>query len=73
VTIRRVASMRSTSAIRKPLTFSARPTSRTGVYRARVVFPSAGTWRYEVFDAFTEYGGARTHKFAPVRILAPNT
>ena len=32
-----------TSAIRKPLTFRARPTSRTGVYRARVVFPSAGT------------------------------
>jgi len=73
VTIRRVAPMRTTSAIRKPLTFSARPTSRTGVYRARVVFPSAGTWRYEVFDAFTEYGGARTHKFAPVKILAPNT
>ena len=73
VTIRRVARVRSTSAIRKPLTFRARPTSRTGVYRARVVFPRAGTWRYEVFDAFTEYGGARTHKFAPVKILAPNT
>jgi hypothetical protein len=73
VTIRRIASVRSTSAIRKPLTFRARPTSRIGVYRARVVFPSAGTWRYEVFDAFTEYGGARTHKFAQVKILAPNT
>ena len=73
VTIRRVAPMRSTSAIRKPLTFRARPTSRTGVYRVRVMFPSAGTWRYEVFDAFMEYGGARTHKFAPVRILAPTT
>ena len=74
VTIRRVASGRSTSAIRKkPMAFRARPTSRTGVYRARVVFPSAGTWRYEVFDAFTEYGGARTHRFAPVKILAPST
>jgi hypothetical protein len=72
VTIRKVA-QRSTSAARKPLTFRARPTSRIGVYRARVVFPSAGTWRYEVFDAFTEYGGARTHTFAPVKILAPST
>ena len=74
VTIRRVASVRSTSAIgKKLLTFRARPTSRTGVYRARVVFPSAGTWRYEVFDAFTAFGGARTHTFAAVKILAPST
>jgi hypothetical protein len=73
VTIRRVAPMRATSAIRKPLTFRARPTGRTGVYRVRIVFPSAGTWRYEVFDAFTEYGGARTHTFAPVKIVGPST
>ena len=73
VTIRRVASVRSTSATRKKLlTFRARPTSRTGVYRARIVFPSAGTWRYEVFDAFTAFGGARTHTFAAVRIPASN-
>ena len=74
VTIRRVASVHSTSAIgKKLLTFRARPTSRTGVYRARIVFPSAGTWRYEVFDAFTAFGGARTHTFAAVKILAPST
>ena len=74
VTIRRVAPVRSTSAIgKKSLTFRARPTSRTGVYRARIVFPSAGTWRYEVFDAFTAFGGARTHTFATVKILAPST
>ena len=74
VTIRRVAAVRSTSAIgKKLLTFRARPTSRTGVYRARVVFPSAGTWQYEVFDAFTAFGGARTHTFAAVKILAPST
>ena len=74
VTIRSVAPVRSTSAIRKKsLTFRARPTSRPGVYRARIVFPSAGTWRYEVFDAFTEYHGARTHTFAAVKILAPST
>ena len=74
VTIRRVGPVRSTTALRKKsLTFSARPTSRSGVYRAKIVFPSAGTWRYEVFDAFTEYGGARTHTFRAVKILAPST
>jgi hypothetical protein len=74
VTIRRVAPVRSTSAVqKKSLTFNARPTSRTGVYRAKVVFPSAGTWRYEVFDAFTAYGGARTHTFKAVKISASNT
>lgn len=74
VTIRRATSVSSTSAIgKKLLTFRARPTSRTGVYRARIVFPSAGTWRYEVFDAFTAFGGARTHTFAAVKILAPST
>jgi hypothetical protein len=67
VTIRRAAPA-SAIAKSKPLTFKARPTSRIGVYRARVVFPQAGTWRYEVFDGFTEFGGARTHRFAPVKI-----
>ena len=74
VTIRRVAPVRSTSAIsKKSLTFRASPTGRTGVYRARIVFPSAGAWRYEVFDAFTAFDGARTHTFAAVKILAPST
>jgi hypothetical protein len=74
VTIRKVAASRSTSsssAVSK--TFRARSTSRIGVYRARVVFPSAGTWRYEVFDGFTRYGGARTHKFAPVKVTPSDT
>jgi hypothetical protein len=44
-------------------TFRARPTSRPGVYRARVVFPSAGAWRYVVNDDFSA-----THSFGPVRI-----
>jgi hypothetical protein len=74
VTIRRAAQVRSTSAaVKSALTFRAKPTSRTGVYRARVVFPDAGMWRYEVFDAFTMYGGARTHKFAPVKIAPGKT
>jgi hypothetical protein len=74
VTIRRVGPVRTTSSLgKKALTFRARPTSRSGVYRAKVVFPSAGIWRYEVFDAFTEYGGARTHTFAAVKISASNS
>ncbi len=75
VTIRRVAQLRSTTnaALEKSLTFKARPTGRPGVYRARVVFPNAGMWRYEVYDAFTMYDGARTHTFAPVKISVGRT
>ncbi len=76
VTIRRVAQLRSTTsasaALEKSLTFRARPTGVWGLPR-RVVFPNAGMWRYEVYDAFTEYGGARTHTFAPVKIAAGRT
>ena len=74
VTISRVTPVRSTSsALKKSLTFRATPTGRTGVYRARVVFPDAGTWRFEVYDAFTMFGGARTHKFPPVKIAQGRT
>jgi hypothetical protein len=43
--------------------FPARATSEPGVYRAEVVFPSTGTWRYAVDDGFTQ-----THTFPPVRV-----
>jgi hypothetical protein len=70
----RKAVVRSTAASGGPwLTFRAQSTARRGVYRARVVFPSAGTWRYAVYDGFTQYGGARTHTFSPVRIAARGT
>ena len=49
-------------------TFAAKPTERVGVYAARVVFPSSGTWTYEVYDGFGQYGGAETHTFAPITI-----
>jgi hypothetical protein len=52
-------------------TFAATPTGKTGVYHADVVFPTAGTWTYEVYDGFDTYGGAQTHTFAPVEIGAP--
>ena len=43
--------------------FAARPTGKTGVYRARVVFPRAGVWRWTIWDGFS-----REHTYAPVRI-----
>jgi hypothetical protein len=73
VTIRKVAARTTSGRSVFSKTFRARPTGRTGVYRARVIFPTAGTWRYEVFDGFTQYGGARTHTFAPVRITPSGT
>jgi hypothetical protein len=44
--------------------FEASPTGRPGVYRARVVFPSAGVWRYRVDDDFV---GA-IHSYPPVMV-----
>ncbi len=46
-----------------PPPVAARPTSKAGIYRARVVFPAAGRWSYEVRDGFS-----RTHRFAPVQV-----
>ena len=56
--------------------FTARPAGAPGEYRASVVFPSVGTWRYEVWDGFTQMDGspvpcARTHTFAAVTIGGP--
>ena len=43
--------------------FPARPTGRSGVYRARVVFPDAGEWRYSADDGF-----AAVHEFGTVTV-----
>ena len=43
--------------------FRAKPTGKTGVYRAVVRFPSTGTFAYEVYDGFVTYGGAPTDSF----------
>ncbi len=48
--------------------FKASPTDEPGIYLAKVVFPSAGKWSYEVKDGFDQYGGGQTHKFAAVDI-----
>jgi hypothetical protein len=54
-------------------TFTSRPTKDPTVFEANVVFPSAGSWRYEVFDDFTSWEGqpapcAQTHTFKAVAI-----
>jgi hypothetical protein len=51
-------------------TFEATASDEPGVYLAKVVFPSAGTWSYSVYDGFTQYGGAKTHGFPNVSIGA---
>jgi hypothetical protein len=51
-------------------TFTGAETNAAGQSTIKVVFPSAGKWSYEVYDGFTQYGGATTHKFAPVTIGA---
>jgi hypothetical protein len=47
--------------------FAARPTAQPGVFRARVIFPAAGTWRFRVWDGFEPHC-ARYHTFAPVAL-----
>jgi hypothetical protein len=47
----------------KRVSYVAKPTSRIGVYVARVKFPAAGRWSVAVYDGFTRYGGAKTHTF----------
>jgi hypothetical protein len=52
----------------KAVTFPARPTGKPGVYVAKVKFPSNGNWRYEVYDGFGQYGGAKTHTFGAISV-----
>ena len=44
--------------------FAAAPTGKSGVYRAAVVFPTAGRWDYEVLDGFID----QPHTFPAVQI-----
>lgn len=48
--------------------FTAKPAGKPGVYRASVVFPSAGRWTYEVDDGFVT---GKPHTFPAVEIGAP--
>ena len=48
--------------------FAAKPTGKSGVYRASVVFPSSGKWTYEVNDGFIT---GQPHTYPAVQIGAP--
>ena len=52
-------------------TFRGSLTDTNGVSHAVVRFPGEGTYAYEVYDGFEQYGGAQTHTFKPVEIGAP--
>jgi len=53
-------------------TFAAEPTGETGSYLARVVFPTAGSWTFEIDNglAATGYGESATTTYAPLTIEA---
>jgi hypothetical protein len=48
-------------------TFVARPTAKPGVFRARVIFPRTGTWRFRVWDGFEAPCG-RYHNYPAVTL-----
>ena len=52
----------------KRVTFPATETKEPGVYLAKVKFPSAGSWSYEVYDGFGKYGGAQVHTFGAISV-----
>jgi hypothetical protein len=49
-------------------TFAAKATDEPGIYLAKVKFPAAGSWSYEVYDGFAQYGGAQTHTFGTISV-----
>jgi hypothetical protein len=48
--------------------FAAKPTGKTGVYRAEVVFPTAGRWSYQIDDGFISQ---LPHTYPAVQIGEP--
>ena len=50
----------------KLIVFKGNPTSRIGSYRARVVFPTAGTYTLRVYDGFPYAECAKVHSFGTV-------
>jgi hypothetical protein len=63
-TIRLISMSISTAG--RVVNISARPTSKLGVYRARVAFPSAGLWRVVVIDTMT----GRAYSFGRTTVRA---
>jgi uncharacterized protein (TIGR03382 family) len=54
---------RDTNEAGELTTFAAKPAGEPGTYLAEVTFPSAGTWRFEIWDGLSE-----THTYSPVTI-----
>ena len=54
----------------KRMVFKARPTTRVGSYRARVVFPRAGRYSIGVYDGFPVRECAKLHAFRSAVIAA---
>jgi hypothetical protein len=50
----------------KALTIASTPTARAGIYRARLMFPTAGMWRVLVVDRET----GRSYEFQRMRVRA---
>jgi hypothetical protein len=61
----RLISSSSVGSTSRVVNIVSRATTKMGVYRARVVFPSAGTWRVTVIDATT----GRAYAFGTTRVL----
>ncbi len=58
--------MRVINPAGKALTVVSTPTSRAGIYRARLVFPTAGMWRVLVLDRET----GRSYEFHKMTVRA---
>jgi hypothetical protein len=54
----------SISTVGRVVNITTRATEMAGVYRARVAFPSAGTWRVVVIDRMTD----RAYPFGQTRV-----
>ena len=58
--------MRIVSRTGKTMYIASQPTAQAGVYRARIVFPKAGTWRVIVVDRYS----GRSYEFNRVKVRA---
>jgi len=65
-TIGKAPAVRIVSRAGRALTVLSSPTPRAGIYRARVMFPAAGTWRVLVVDRET----GRSYEFHRMTVRA---
>jgi hypothetical protein len=65
-TIGKAPAVRLINPAGKALTVVSTPTSRAGIYRARLVFPTAGMWRVIVLDRET----GRSYEFHKMTVRA---